>query len=147
MGGFTQKDFADLHGLDASYLSQLLNGHRRLGERAAANLEEKIGLSRGVLVSPVDDENPSGPTAIAQKATVLAALASPRSQAALAKIAQAAESGRLTEQDVLLLEALAERIAAPKHPDPATTSSSEGNKVSMRGRFKDKLSSGNSDAK
>lgn len=52
MGDASQKDFSDLHGLDASYLSQLLNGHRKLGERAAANLEDKIGLPRGTLVNP-----------------------------------------------------------------------------------------------
>ncbi|MBP0943114.1 XRE family transcriptional regulator [Pseudomonas alliivorans] len=52
MGQLSQKDFADLHGLDASYLSQLLNGHRKLGEKAAANLETKIGLKSGTLVAP-----------------------------------------------------------------------------------------------
>ncbi len=41
------KDFANAFDLDASYLSQLLNGHRRMGERAAATIEEKIGLPRG----------------------------------------------------------------------------------------------------
>jgi transcriptional regulator with XRE-family HTH domain len=57
MGNISQKDFSDLHGLDASYLSQLLNGHRKLGEKAAANLEEKIGLPKGSLVSPpITDE-------------------------------------------------------------------------------------------
>lgn len=52
MAGTSQKDFANQHGLDASYLSQILNGHRNLGEKAAANLEEKIGLPAGTLVSP-----------------------------------------------------------------------------------------------
>jgi len=52
MAGASQKDFANQHGLDASYLSQILNGHRNLGEKAAANLEEKIGLPKGSLVSP-----------------------------------------------------------------------------------------------
>lgn len=52
MAGATQKDFANQHGLDASYLSQILNGHRNLGEKAAANLEEKIGLAPGTLVVP-----------------------------------------------------------------------------------------------
>jgi phage repressor protein C with HTH and peptisase S24 domain len=52
MGGKSQKEFADLHNLDASYLSQLINGHRSLGEKAAANLEAKIGLPDGTLVSP-----------------------------------------------------------------------------------------------
>lgn len=52
MGGKSQKEFAELHHLDASYLSQLINGHRSLGEKAAANLEAKIGLPGGTLVSP-----------------------------------------------------------------------------------------------
>lgn len=56
MAGASQKDFANQHGLDASYLSQILNGHRNLGEKAAANLEEKIGLPSGSLVSPVMPE-------------------------------------------------------------------------------------------
>lgn len=52
MAGASQKDFANQYGLDASYLSQILNGHRNLGEKAAANLEDKIGLTAGALVSP-----------------------------------------------------------------------------------------------
>jgi hypothetical protein len=52
MGEASQKEFAELHDLDASYLSQLLNGHRTLGEKAAANLEKKIGLPEGSLVMP-----------------------------------------------------------------------------------------------
>ncbi len=58
MGDLTQKDFANSHGLDASYLSQLLNGHRALGEKAAANLEQKIGLSPGSLVAPAANVSP-----------------------------------------------------------------------------------------
>ncbi|RMR02567.1 putative phage repressor [Pseudomonas savastanoi pv. glycinea] len=52
MAGLTQKDFANQFGLDASYLSQLLNGHRKLGEKAATTLEGKIDLPAGTLVSP-----------------------------------------------------------------------------------------------
>ncbi|VVP05655.1 hypothetical protein PS903_03011 [Pseudomonas fluorescens] len=52
MGGKSQKEFAEQHNLDASYLSQLLNGHRSLGEKAAANLEVKIGLPEGTLTAP-----------------------------------------------------------------------------------------------
>ncbi len=52
MAGLTQKDFANQHGLDASYLSQLLTGHRKLGEKAAASLEAKIQLAPGTLVAP-----------------------------------------------------------------------------------------------
>lgn len=52
MAGLTQKDFANQHGLDASYLSQLLTGHRKLGEKAASSLETKIQLAPGTLVAP-----------------------------------------------------------------------------------------------
>ena len=58
MGRESQKDFANEYGLDASYLSQLLNGHRKLGEKAAATLEEKIGLPPGTLVTPWMNESP-----------------------------------------------------------------------------------------
>ena len=51
MGNLSQKEFAEAHDLDASYLSQLLNGHRKLGEKAALNLELKIGLVAGTLTS------------------------------------------------------------------------------------------------
>ena len=61
MAGLTQKDFANQHGLDASYLSQLLTGHRKLGEKAAASLEAKIQLSPGTLVAPAQpDGNEAG---------------------------------------------------------------------------------------
>jgi len=52
MGTMSQKEFAEAHDLDASYLSQLLNGHRKLGEKAALTLEVKIGLASGTLTSP-----------------------------------------------------------------------------------------------
>ncbi|MEB0311543.1 LexA family transcriptional regulator [Pseudomonas sp. 10B1] len=58
MGQTSQKDFANDCGVDASYLSQLLNGHRKLGEKAAATLEEKIGLPPGTLVTPWVSEPP-----------------------------------------------------------------------------------------
>ncbi len=60
MGQASQKDFANDHGLDASYLSQLLNGHRKLGEKAAATLETKIGLAPGTLVSPAAEPDAQG---------------------------------------------------------------------------------------
>lgn len=38
--------FARHYQLDATYLSQLLHGHRRIGERTARTLEEKLGWPR-----------------------------------------------------------------------------------------------------
>jgi phage repressor protein C with HTH and peptisase S24 domain len=52
IGGRKTKDFAEQHDLDASYLSQMLNGHRPMGEKAARNLEAKIGLPAGALTAP-----------------------------------------------------------------------------------------------
>lgn len=57
MGTMSQKEFAEAHDLDASYLSQLLNGHRKLGEKAALNLELKIGLTAGMLTSPPSESS------------------------------------------------------------------------------------------
>ncbi|SFK45644.1 S24 family peptidase [Azotobacter beijerinckii] len=59
IGNQTLKDFAEKHDLDASYLSQVLNGHRNLGERAAANMEAKIGLPAGILATPYTSANPA----------------------------------------------------------------------------------------
>ena len=74
MAGASQKDFANQHGLDASYLSQILNGHRNLGEKAAANLEDKIGLPKGSLVSPPapEEQAPITPAASATEQLKLA---------------------------------------------------------------------------
>jgi transcriptional regulator with XRE-family HTH domain len=46
------KDFANEHDLDPSYLSQILNGHRAMGEKAAATMADKIGVHRDQLVNP-----------------------------------------------------------------------------------------------
>ncbi|WP_313135604.1 S24 family peptidase [Stutzerimonas nitrititolerans] len=52
IGESSLKDFSDRYDITPSHLSQIINGHRRMGERAAANLEAKIGLPPGALVAP-----------------------------------------------------------------------------------------------
>ncbi|WP_058545822.1 hypothetical protein [Pseudomonas fluorescens] len=116
IGQLSQKEFADQHDLDASYLSQILNGHRGLGEKAALNLEKKIGLAPGVLVNPggygsnviegeftrqdvVRDQSPAY-QAMQQSA-------SPKAIAVIEKLARAAAKGRLKESDLVLLEGIA----------------------------------------
>jgi len=69
-----------------------------------------LGLSDLTLVDHGDAQ-------VERHAADLAMLASPRSQAALKRIVEAAGSGRLTEADVVLLEKIAERIAGK----PVTT--------------------------
>lgn len=44
--------FALEHDIDASYISQIINGHRPMGDKAAKTLEQKIGLAPGTLVMP-----------------------------------------------------------------------------------------------
>lgn len=52
MAGYSQADFAEMYDLNPSYLSQILSGHRSFGERAASNMEKKIGLEPGTLSRP-----------------------------------------------------------------------------------------------
>lgn len=44
--------FAHAHDIEPSYISQIINGHRPMGDRAARTLEQKIGLEAGTLVMP-----------------------------------------------------------------------------------------------
>lgn len=46
------KDFAGAHAdVDASHLSQMLNGHRRIGDRAATNLAKKLEIPSDLLIT------------------------------------------------------------------------------------------------
>ncbi len=40
----TKAEFARKYGIEPSYVSQLLGGHRGFGEKSARNMEEKLGL-------------------------------------------------------------------------------------------------------
>lgn len=55
------KDFAGAHtDVDASYLSQILNGHRTLGDRAAMNLAKKLAVPAELLTTgnySAEDQN------------------------------------------------------------------------------------------
>lgn len=46
------KDFADQYGLNPSYVSQLLNSVKALGDGAAIKMETSIGLPAGTLSAP-----------------------------------------------------------------------------------------------
>lgn len=50
----TAAAFAKKHGLDATYLSQLMTGHRSFGEKSARNFEEKLALPFGALDIPLE---------------------------------------------------------------------------------------------
>ncbi|MDC5565523.1 hypothetical protein NRA69_17785, partial [Acinetobacter baumannii] len=42
-------EYCKKNDLEPSYISQLVNGHRNIGERSARNLEKKMGLDAGAL--------------------------------------------------------------------------------------------------
>lgn len=54
--GMRSAEFARTHGIDETYLSQLLNGHGSFGEKSARNLERKIRLPEGQLDRPLPAE-------------------------------------------------------------------------------------------
>lgn len=53
--------FAVQHEMDPSYISQILNKHRRLGEKAARKMELQAGLGRNSLDDPNHSENRHSP--------------------------------------------------------------------------------------
>jgi len=59
--------FARAHGIEASYLSQLINQHRSFGERAARKMEMKAGLPAGYL--DFDDGQPGSNVSLIDRPT------------------------------------------------------------------------------
>jgi transcriptional regulator with XRE-family HTH domain len=62
-------DFARKYSLDPSYISQLLNEHRNIGEKSARNIEAKLGLELLDLDKPIGDQDSlEAATALAMQA-------------------------------------------------------------------------------
>lgn len=47
-------EFGRKYGIDPTYLSQILNGHRSMGEKSARKLEGQIGLESGYFDNPLN---------------------------------------------------------------------------------------------
>lgn len=128
---FTQDELAHLLGMSQGTLSSHLNGHRALNLEMAATMSgllsvpiekfsERIAKEIATLSGAItkSSEAPEGDAPFTDKASTatqarqLAIAASPRSRSALEKIAEAADSGLLSEDDVLLLEVIASRLAS-----------------------------------
>lgn len=131
IGDMQLKDFANRYDIDPSYLSQVLNGHRNLGERAARNMETKISLLPGTLENPIVDPDGSSVVtssdhmpraAVANEAAQFAEIATPRSREILLKIANAAAQGRLSDSDIELLDQIASRFETVASKQPALAS-------------------------
>ncbi|WP_010219948.1 helix-turn-helix domain-containing protein [Pseudomonas syringae group genomosp. 3] len=116
MAGLNQKDFANQHGLDASYLSQLLNGHRKLGEKAARTLETKADLPAGYLVSPATEALAS----IGSGATEPPVAASRAIPAVVSVISKAIADGRLSSDDAEELRRMAIHLIKKNEASPSS---------------------------
>ncbi|RZN95727.1 LexA family protein [Acinetobacter johnsonii] len=57
LGFKSDTSFCEHFDLNASHISQLVNGHGSFGERAARNLEKKVGWAEGLLDVASDDLN------------------------------------------------------------------------------------------
>ena len=71
--GITQKDFAQLLGIQASHMSEILNGKRSISTELAMKIEEAIELPAKLLLSAqaqYDLESTSGTTYAKQHDTV-----------------------------------------------------------------------------
>lgn len=104
-------------GFAPSFVSQLLNGHRGIGDDVATKIEERLGLSMGCLDQIPGTETAPGqsvanhqPT-LEQEIDALLEKATPKSRGDLKKIAAAVSQGLLTEDDLALLRRIAERFS------------------------------------
>lgn len=57
LGFKSDVNFCEHYDLNASHISQLINGHGSFGERAARNLEKKVGWIDGLLDSNLDEDD------------------------------------------------------------------------------------------
>ncbi|MFI0472944.1 helix-turn-helix domain-containing protein [Halomonas sp. HMF6819] len=96
--------------------SKWLNGEARPGHDKLVALSKWLNVREEWLEYGHEPMRKSGATSasyrVEEHAQELAQLASPRSLRMLNNIAQAAQDGRLTEDDLTLLEQIANRIAA-----------------------------------
>lgn len=126
--GGKKAHIADALGKSPSYIARCLSltiapeNRKKIGEDFARHIEVELGLERYQMDRPMSGAHIEA-SAVAAKAKKLDLFASPRSQSALAKIVAAAESGRLTEEDMVLLELIAAKIAGGVQDSGANTNS------------------------
>src|SRR5690606_20226537 len=61
----TGKEICEHFGLSASYIAQLLNSKRQIGEKAARELEQQLGLDALILDQQIEPKIEFAPTAAA----------------------------------------------------------------------------------
>lgn len=113
--GGNQAELARALGRSPSLVWQYLSGHREIGEKFARHVERCLGLPRFWLDREQEREEKAhatlaGNVDIEREIEELLPAATPQSQGALRRIAQAASEGQLTDEDLELLEKIAERF-------------------------------------
>lgn len=150
----TQESAGAALGMGQAALSNHLNGYRPLNKQIAVGMAKLLGIAVETFspriaaeisaLSDVDlyvasndrrQGNILHSTLPAHLGRIedLAALATPRSQQALLKIAVAVQEGRLSEEDLVLLEQIAdrfERTSKAEHPEP------DGSNTRLRERLR-----------
>lgn len=114
--GITQEQMAERLGVTQGAVGHWLTGRREPKLIDINRLLGAVGLPPLAVADEMYNVQPAPQQPAQLRAAALAAIASPRSQEVLARIAKAAEDGRLTEDDLLLLERIAARFEqAPTH--------------------------------
>lgn len=156
----TQEAAGAALGMTQAALSNILNGNRPITIEVAAGAARLLGVSIRDFSPRLADEiegfashiKPKGEVALPDRNNVLmtcaqchrqlgeqpnplvdlAALATPRSRAALLHIATAAREGRLTDADLVLLEQIAQRFerTSAEHSEP------DGSNTRLRERLR-----------
>jgi len=106
----TQEELGKAAGVTKSAVSQWERGTSVPGRDALLSLRNKFGINPDWVMT---GQGPMriGRASTAQRAIGLLPTASPRSRELLEEIIEAAESGRLTEEDLKLLDQIAKRLS------------------------------------
>lgn len=143
----TQEAAGAALGITQGAFSNYLNARIALNKEIAAGISRLFGIpvekfSQRLAAEIADMAKVVAPAATpeparhgqARRASLLVALATPRSQEALERIARAANEGRLTEADLILLEQIASRFERSAGTDSEQPPPANGNQ-----RLKERL--------
>lgn len=109
----TKREFADRCNLSPGHVSQLYNKTRDIGDKVAEKIENGLSLERGWMDSQHNQDTPAPQVNEVQSEynlEGLMAVATPRSHAVLERIQKAFNNGKLTEEDMQALDAIAQRF-------------------------------------
>lgn len=104
-----QREFSELIGKPASFISQMINDTRGMGEKVARDIEDSLGIEKYFL-----DKSPAGTGAAKIEEPASPQYISPKSRNVLNRLHRLAESKALTDDDFALIDQLADRFQSEK---------------------------------